>query len=410
MAAKRGFALAIALLLALNAGAYAFETRRELRDAFSAIELPGTESPYAEEPGVRAPYSPGALSGEAKQTALAYANFLRAVAGLDPVQESALCDLRSQHGAVLLAANDFIDHDPPRPDDMPEDFYESAHAGTSESNLVKFNWMRPTILIEGIQYFARDDGEANLAVLGHRRWLLNPEMGETGFGLANSESGMTYVAMYALDQTTECDWSEVLWPSAGAFPVELMHSQLAWSISLNPEKYDIARSNPVVTLREENSGLAFTFDCRNETSDGFCRVSEEAFGAGACIIFRPDFSNTDFTDYRQNQRWTVRVTGLQGVQETLEYAVDMTSLYVQDVANVEMSANRAELRAGETLALQARVIPDYADDLALSWSSSDESVARVDAEGNVTAIAPGKCEIRAESANGRADFCEIIVS
>ena len=130
MAAKRGFALAIALLLALNAGAYAFETRRELRDAFSAIELPGTESPYAEEPGVRAPYSPGALSGEAKQTALAYANFLRAVAGLDPVQESALCDLRSQHGAVLLAANDFIDHDPPRPDDMPEDFYESAHAGT----------------------------------------------------------------------------------------------------------------------------------------------------------------------------------------------------------------------------------------------------------------------------------------
>ena len=410
MAAKRGFALAIALLLALNAGAYAFETRRELRDAFSAIELPGTESPYAEEPGVRAPYSPGALSGEAKQTALAYANFLRAVAGLDPVQESALCDLRSQHGAVLLAANDFIDHDPPRPDDMPEDFYESAHAGTSKSNLVKFNWMRPTILIEGIQYFARDDGEANLAVLGHRRWLLNTEMGETGFGLANSESGMTYVAMYALDQTTECDWSEVLWPSAGAFPVELMHSQLAWSISLNPEKYDIARSNPVVTLREENSGLAFTFDCRNETSDGFCRVSEEAFGAGACIIFRPDFSNTDFTDYRQNQRWTVRVTGLQGVQETLEYAVDMTSLYVQDVANVEMSANRTELRAGETLALQARVIPDYADDLALSWSSSDESVARVDAEGNVTAIAPGKCEIRAESANGRADFCEIIVS
>ena len=106
----------------------------------------------------------------------------------------------------------------------------------------------------------------------------------------------------------------------------------------------------------------------------------------------------------------MRVTGLQGVQETLEYAVDMTSLYVQDVANVEMSANRTELRAGETLALQARVIPDYADDLALSWSSSDESVARVDSEGNVTAIAPGKCEIRAESANGRADFCEIIVS
>ena len=41
---------------------------------------------------------------------------------------------------------------------------------------------------------------------------------------------------------------------------------------------------------------------------------------------------------------------------------------------------------------------------------TDVQPGRVDAEGNVTAIAPGKCEIRAESANGRADFCEIIVS
>lgn len=410
MTGKRSLVLAIALWLTLTVSAHAFETRQELRDAFSAVELPGAESPYADEPCVSAPYSPGALTDAAKESALAYVNFLRAVAGLDPVRVSALYDLRSQHGAVLLAANDRIDHHPPQPNDMAEDFYESAHAGTAQSNLARFNWMRPTILIEGIQYFARDDGEANLALLGHRRWLLNPEMGETGFGLANSDSGMTYVTMYALDTTAQCDWSEVLWPAEGAFPVELMHSQLAWSISLNSEKYDIARSNPVVTLREENSGLAFTFDCRNGTGDGFCCVSEEAYGAGACIIFRPDFSNTDFADYHQNQRWTVRVTGLAGEKSALEYAVDMVSLYAQDVANVEMSANSAELRAGETLALQARVVPDYADDLALAWSSSDESVAWVDAEGNVTAVAPGKCEIRAESANGRADFCQIVVS
>ena len=65
---------------------------------------------------------------------------------------------------------------------------------------------------------------------------------------------------------------------------------------------------------------------------------------------------------------------------------------------------------GETFALSARVIPDYADDLVLSWSSGDEKVARVDESGNVTAVAPGSCEIEARSANGRADYCRITVS
>lgn len=401
--------LIAALVFALPC-AEAFETRDELRSAYRAIESLNADSLFDSEPSIRAPYAPGTLTDEARRNALDTVNFLRAVANLNPVGENALYDLRCAHGAVLLAANDFVAHDPPQPADMPDEFYASACAGTSESNLVGLNWMRPSILTEGIRYFARDDGETNLSVLGHRRWLLNPEMGETGFGLANSASGKSYAVMYALDQSANCDWSAVFWPAAGAFPVEMMHKELAWSIMLNPEKYDLARSSPVVVLTEENSGMTFTFDCRNETGDGYCRVSEESFGAGACLIFRPDFSNTDFTDYCQNQRWTVRVAGLCGESESLEYMANMVSLYVQDVSNVEMSVSELELHTGETFALSARVIPDYADDLVLSWSSGDETVARVDESGNVTAVAPGSCEIEARSANGRADYCRITVS
>ena len=156
----------------------AFETRDELRSAYRAIESLNADSLFDSEPSIRAPYAPGTLTDEARRNALDTVNFLRAVANLNPVGENALYDLRCAHGAVLLAANDFVAHDPPQPADMPDEFYASACAGTSESNLVGLNWMRPSILTEGIRYFARDDGETNLSVLGHRRWLLNPEMGE----------------------------------------------------------------------------------------------------------------------------------------------------------------------------------------------------------------------------------------
>jgi len=392
--------------------AWAYETRDEMREAFHVVgDLP-EGSPYALQPTVTAPHDPGTMTEEALEDALNYLNFLRALAGLEPVERNRLYDSRCQHGAVLLAALDYADHNAPCPDDMNGDFYESAHLATTSSNLAKFNWMRPGILREGLAYFARDDGEANLHVLGHRRWLLNPAMGETGFGLANSKSGMSYVVMYAHDfSNDDAQWETVKWPAEGAFPAELMRRELAWSVSLNPEIYDAAHSYIEVTLREETTGLEFSFNCTNGVGDGFCSVNLENYG-GPCIIFRPDFADADFSEYQQNQRWTVQMTGLRrndGGTAELNYAVDMASLYVQEVANIEMSQLEAEMTTGETLQLLATVIPAYADDLSLAWSSSDESVATVDDYGNVLAAGPGICEIRAESANGRYDFCQVTV-
>ena len=87
----------------------------------------------------------------------------------------------------------------------------------------------------------------------------------------------------------------------------------------------------------------------------------------------------------------------------------MISLYPQDVANVELSVLEATLVPGERLQLSASVIPEYADDLTLAWSSSDESVAAVDASGLVAARAAGTCVVTARSANGRSDACQITV-
>ena len=62
------------------------------------------------------------------------------------------------------------------------------------------------------------------------------------------------------------------------------------------------------------------------------------------------------------------------------------------------------------LQLTADVVPAYADDLRVNWTSSDPSVADVDWTGVVTARAPGSCEISATSSNGRSDVCAVTVT
>ena len=76
---------------------------------------------------------------------------------------------------------------------------------------------------------------------------------------------------------------------------------------------------------------------------------------------------------------------------------------------IELSALELNLSAGETARLTASVVPSYADDLSVTWSSSDPAVATVDETGLVTAVAPGTCEIVAQSTNGREDRCEVRV-
>ena len=413
---KKTLTLLSALLLLLTAPALA-HTRDEVRQAWQAALGTASGSPYAEAPGVSAPYAPGALTEAAKSEALGMLNFARWLAGLDAVSESAIYDYQCQHGAVLLAALDYVDHNAPMPDDMDRNFYDSAHLATTSGSIARFNWMRGTILREGVEYFLRDDGEANLSTLGHRRWALDPLMAATGFGLTNSESGMSYVVMYAHDLgNPDAEWDSVRWPAAGSFPAELMHDHLAWSVTLNPAAYDLGASDPTVTLAEA-SGLRFCFRPAEGTGDGFCALNADGYGAGPCLIFRPDFTGTGFTDYEQNQVWTVRVDGLvdaQGAPRPLAYRVRMISLTVQDVFNVELTPQQAALAPGETLRLSAAVVPAYADDLSVAWHSSDESVATVDPTGSVactvTALSPGTCTISATSPNGVYDSCKITVN
>lgn len=81
------------------------------------------------------------------------------------------------------------------------------------------------------------------------------------------------------------------------------------------------------------------------------------------------------------------------------------------VSSVTVAPAQAVLKVGETQALTAAVAPENASNRTLIWSSDNESVAKVDASGMVTAIAPGAAVITARAADGSGQFgtCAVTV-
>lgn len=379
-------------------------TRDEVRERYLRAQEEKPDALFEEEPSLDGDLRAGNLSDQALESALRQVNFFRYLAYLDDdVTLDELYALRAQHGAVLLAMNDCLDHDPPCPADMPEDFYESARAGTLSSNIASLNWFHADALNMSVEYFVRDDGEGNAEELGHRRWLLSPALGATGFGLAVSETGRSYAVMYAADFSGDAsDWSTVAWPSRGAFPAEFLSAKLPWSVTLNPSVYRMEQPDCAVRLSVDGreaplSGMAF---------------NTENFGAGPCLIFQPDLAACGLENYQQNQTWRVEITGLErldGGTDDLAYEVELISLYPADPVAVETEPRQLTLTPGESAVLTARVLPDWADDLTVVWESDCPEIAEVDETGKVTARKPGSCGITAVTVNGKSDVCAVTV-
>ncbi|MBQ3689141.1 MAG: Ig domain-containing protein [Bacteroidales bacterium] len=81
------------------------------------------------------------------------------------------------------------------------------------------------------------------------------------------------------------------------------------------------------------------------------------------------------------------------------------------VTGITLDKTTLEITVGETVTLTATVTPETATDKTVTWSSADESIATVDAEGKVTAVAVGTVKITAtanDGSNVKAE-CEVTV-
>ena len=115
----------------------------------------------------------------------------------------------------------------------------------------------------------------------------------------------------------------------------------------------------------------------------------------------------------------VKVTDgvVQGVRYGKSATITVTSEFGQTATvkvnvlrapwSITIQPTRADLCPGEGLSAMAKLSSGSAS--VISWSSSDEAVATVDADGNVTAVAAGSTEIRCKTFNGKSAVLRLTV-
>lgn len=79
------------------------------------------------------------------------------------------------------------------------------------------------------------------------------------------------------------------------------------------------------------------------------------------------------------------------------------------VTSVTVSPKTLNLEVGQTGTLTATVMPDNATDKTVTWTSNNDKVATVAADGTVTAVGEGTATITATAANGKKDTCKVTV-
>lgn len=100
---------------------------------------------------------------------------------------------------------------------------------------------------------------------------------------------------------------------------------------------------------------------------------------------------------------TCRAIDGSGVQAVCHVSV------IQMVQNIQAKDKKITIPFGATYQPEITIKPDDATNRVLSWTSSDESVCKVDANGLITAVHAGDCEISAATTDGSSKLITLAV-
>ena len=262
-----------------------YHSQKEIKlfseEAMDLVDLPNQ---YDISPKIKQPYNAGKISKITYDNALKYFNILRFTAGLTHnIGVTEEYNILAQNASLLMKLNNKMAHTGhSRPSGLDKKIYNSGVKGCAESNLANGSFN----LIQSILLWASDEDQSNFSRVGHRRWVLNPKMKNTGFGYVDGFS-----AMYSFDECSPENYvKNVVWPCQN-MPIEFFGDNFPWSISTgqNLEK------KVKVTITNKTTNKVTTFD--RITTDKFS-INNEIFGLTGCVIFRPNFKYKDGDSFR----------------------------------------------------------------------------------------------------------------
>ena len=325
------------------------------------------------------PTERGELATSSKQSALKVLNNIRYIAGLNEVS------LNSTQGDLAQAAA-FIDyvvgkltHYPDqvtsKPDDMSDNDWNAGIQGCLKTNIARGQ----STLNAAVYKWTFDDSADNIDAMGHRRWVLNPKMGTTGFGSAGA-----YHAMYSPDNSGTGSQTRVAWPAKNT-PVDYFSSAvIPWTIS----SISISNaSNIRVTLTRVKDGKVWNFS----GAESYSTSAQKYFNAGSdYIVFRPD----EIDAYRDGDKFHVEITGAGS-----DISYDVNFFSIKPMTGIKFSKDTISLLSGGTASTYLQEIPsdtsDSIDSSLVTYSIQDTDVATVDNKGVITAVGAGRTKITA---------------
>ncbi len=346
---------------------------------------------YDKKPVYKGPdYDPGKLSQKTLNGAVDILNGLRYIAGIPyNVQLKSEYINMAQAGALVNAANGAMTHYPSQPSGISDSLYQLGRKGCSSSNL----YWGITDFEEGVTGWISDEYSTSGLDPGHRRWCLNPSMQYTGFGMVDD-----HAAMYAFDGfRNSTAYTGVAWP-AQEMPLEFFNMNTAWSISfgrkLDPDSID-------VSLTRSRDNKTWNFD--SQKSDGNFMVSNVGYGQSGCVIFKPEFPESDLEWYESAIEEYLpddifHVVVRENGNAIADYQVHFFEVF--PVEKIALNHNSLKMEEYTSKELKASVYPDNAKEQDVFWESSNSKIAEVDEYGELYAKKAGTAVITAKNRYG----------
>lgn len=282
------------------------------------------------QPSYTAPYSAGAINSEDKEDSLRALKMVRYLAGL-PYENVVLDDYETntaQHKAVLMAVSGY-GHHPEKPDDMDEEFYETANDYSAECIYAGVSNISYSIL-----GFVADPGANNIARAGHRMILLNPAYTKFGIGYAYNPDAQwsDLIAVHTDYGFNETD-SYTAWPNAGDFPIQYFTTSTyqnykapyPWSLSLGAPYKTPDKEKITLTLTRKRDNHVWVLDKNTPNLGEEYGLSDEYTHLavnGKDIIFRPDV--VSLGSIQDGDVFTVNLSGIEytdGTPAQLNYEI-----------------------------------------------------------------------------------------
>lgn len=194
--------------------------------------------------GSTASCDPGDVTATGRDNTLKLVNLYRWMVGLDPVTLDSSKNQEAQACALMMHANDTLNHTPPTSWTC---YTEAGANGAGNSNIAT------TPAVQAMDMYMQDWG--NETTIGHRRWILSNGLSSVGVG-STSEYSCLWILHYPLSGGNA--WTA--WPPPGPFPYEAVVmswvglDEVGWSIQSDT----IDLSGATVTVTDGTTNMPVT--------------------------------------------------------------------------------------------------------------------------------------------------------